>query len=270
MSVLNLLQDDFIFRAFIASIGTSFLTGLLGIFVLWRRLGNLSDSITHSSLLGVVVAILINFDIHIGIMAIIPIFFILFSILHKYSSEITNTVILGIIFNFLLAISLILVSLFQIRADLLSLFIGDVLTVDSRDILIILALIILSSLFVFLNWEKLLISMISTEIADSDGIAWRYYYITINFLLMLSIIAILQVVGILMLSALFIMPSASARLLSKTPVQMAVVSICISIFSSVFGFLLAIYIDLPVSPAIIFIATICFIFSLITKSYRFR
>ena len=127
-------MDNFIIYAIIAAIGISCITGLLGCFVVWKRMAYFGDSLAHSALLGIAIGYLFSININIGILFIAIIFSILLTYLqHKYILS-TDT-ILGILAHGGIAIGMVMLSLSNYpNFDLHQFLFGDILTISLSEI----------------------------------------------------------------------------------------------------------------------------------------
>ena len=76
-------MDDFIINAIISGIGIALITGLLGCFVIWKKMAYFGDSLGHSSIFGVGIGITIGLDYNISILLIILAFALLFTYLQS-------------------------------------------------------------------------------------------------------------------------------------------------------------------------------------------
>ena len=107
--------DDFLVRALLAGIGLALVTGPAGCFIVWRRLAYFGETIAHSALLGVALAILIDFDLTIGIFVTASLVVLMMFYLESRDTLPTDT-LLGLLAHGGLALGLVILSLFPERA----------------------------------------------------------------------------------------------------------------------------------------------------------
>jgi len=262
--------DSFILYALAAGIALALLVGPLGSVVVWRRMAYFGDTLAHAALLGVALAIAADQlpMAGVGLMGIV-IASILFW-LEKQKNLSTDT-LLGILSHSALALGLIVLSVLQLRGfniNLMTYLFGDLLAVNQLDLMIMAG-----SVFVILIvFSKILPSLISIsvneDLARVDGIAVEKVRFTFMILLAVVIAVALKVVGILLITALLIIPAATARLFSKSPKQMIVFSALIAMAAVVIGLSASLNWDFPTGPAIVVSASVLFFVSRLLLSCR--
>jgi zinc transport system permease protein len=242
------MMDQFLINAIIGGISIAAIAGLLGSFVLWKNMSYFGDALSHSSLLGVTIGILLNINLTIAVIAISAIFALIFSINKvKYSSD----SILGILSYSALSLAVIIASYSKISIDLMSYLFGDILAINAEDIYyLILCAIFISSWFYY-NWSKLILLCVSSELLNSEGGNVQALKLGFSLILALFIAISFKIVGIFLITAMLIIPASSALVISRSPFQMVINSIIIGCFSIIIGMGLAISLDFPTGPAII-------------------
>lgn len=253
---------DFIIKAILTGIGISVISSPIGSLMLWQRMAYFGDTLAHATLLGVVIATLLNINIYYGlIMTCILIAIVLTTISNQ---NITNDTTLSILSNLILSVGLIAAAwLKNFRLDLLSYLYGDILSVTYSDLLWILGmdLIVISTLLLY--WEKLVLITINKEISIAEGLA--YTKIKWIFIILISLVFAVSVrlVGVLLINSLLIIPCSLAKPWSKSPKQMAILGIGYSCSSIILGILASLYLDLPTGPAIVVSNILLFLINLL-------
>ena len=254
--------EDFLFRAFIAGIGLALITGPLGCFIVWRRLSYFGDTLSHSALLGVVIAYAMSLNLIFSVFLISAIISLSLLYLQK-KTFLPNDALLGLLAHSVLAIGLVLLGLLSfIRIDLMGLLFGDILSVNFQDILIIWIGGCIVLILLILIWRPLFAGTVNLEIAKAEGLNPELAN-TIFTLLIAGVIAIsIKIVGILLITGLLIIPAAASRNLSSTPIQMAIVSSIIGLLSVVLGLFSSITWNTSTGPTILSLALVIFILTL--------
>ena len=163
------MLDDFLVRALIAGIGIALVAGPLGCFVVWRRLSFFGDTLAHSALLGVLLSITFNINVSITIFAVSSLVALLLLKLQK-STNLAGDSLLGLISHSSLAIGLVILGFLSfIRFDIMGVLFGDILSVNTNDILAVwigggLILIVL-----WYIWKPLFASTVNFELAEAEG-----------------------------------------------------------------------------------------------------
>ncbi|AHC39290.1 metal ABC transporter permease [Ehrlichia muris] len=255
----EIINEYFFINGIIAILIMSLVTGSLGSFMIWKNLSYLGDSISHSSILGVALAVLLDISISSGILCISIIFALLlsYSINRIYSID----TVLNIVTNVIMSLGMILLSFFPTASNNIihSLF-GDVLMLTSKDLIIMALVALVIIILIIYRWKYWLIISISNDLSASEGV--NVGFIKLEFLVILSVFIAFaaQLVGILLITAFLVIPAATARLVSKTPLQMIIISTIISIFSGITGLLLSERFDIFPGPLIIMVSFVLLLF----------
>jgi zinc transport system permease protein len=138
---------------------------------------------------------------------------------------------------------------------------GDLLAVDQSDLVLMYGTVVVI-LLVFSQILSPLISMsVNEELARVDGVAVEKIRFVFMILLALVIAIALKVVGILLITALLIIPAATARLFSKSPRQMVLMSVFMAIAAVVLGLYSSLNWDIPTGPSIVVSSSLLFFLS---------
>ena len=171
--------------------------------------------------------------------------------------------LLGILSHSALAAGLVAISLMSnIRVDLMSLLFGDLLSVTAEDLWVIyagasVAIILLASL-----WKSLISITVEPDLAAVEGINVTRVRTALMLITALVIAIAMKVVGVLLITALLIIPAATARRISSTPETMAITASIVAMISVVSGLAASWYIDTPAGPSIVISASLLFCLSL--------
>ncbi len=256
------MLDDFLIRALVAGIGIALVAGPLGCFVVWRRLSFFGDTLAHSALLGVLLSISFEINISITIFVVSSLVALLLLRLEK-TTYLAGDSLLGLISHSSLAIGLLILGFLSfIRFDIMGILFGDILSVNTNDLLVIWiggALILFVLWFI---WKPLFASTVNYDLAEAEGMKPERVN-TIFTILLAALIAIsIKMVGILLITGLLIIPTAMARNLSNNPRQMVILSIVGGLLSVFIGLYASFEINTSSGPSIVSVALILFILSL--------
>ncbi|MBL1419890.1 MAG: metal ABC transporter permease [Alphaproteobacteria bacterium] len=255
------MLDDFFSRAIIAGIGVALIAGPFGCFIVWKRLAYFGDTLSHAALLGVALAFLFEVNITLAVFGVSACISIALLMLKRHAS-LSSDALLGLLAHSTLALGLVVLAFMTwIRMDLMGFLFGDILAVSKTDIAIIWlgGAVILAILFAI--WRPLFASTVSHELAEAEDMnPERANFIFM--LLMAAVIAIaMKIVGVLLITAMLIIPSVTARRFSTSPEQMAAIAAGIGAVSVAGGLLGSLEWDTPAGPSIVLAATIMFILS---------
>ena len=256
------MLDDFIVRAIIAGIGIALVTGPLGCFVVWRRLSFFGDTLAHSALLGVLISITLDINVSLTIFVVASLVAILLLRLER-TTNLAGDSLLGLISHSSLAIGLVILGFLSfIRFDVMGVLFGDILSVNSNDLLVIwiggaLILVVLSYI-----WKPLFASTVNYELAEAEGMKPERVNAIFTILLAALIAISINIIGVLLITGLLIIPTAMARNLSDNPRQMVILSIIGGLLSVLIGLYASFEINTSSGPSIVVVALILFILSL--------
>ncbi|RDD35068.1 High-affinity zinc uptake system membrane protein znuB [Wolbachia endosymbiont of Cylisticus convexus] len=253
--MLEIFTQSFFINSLIAVVMISLVTGALGSFMIWQRLSYLGDSLSHSSLLGIALALIFNISPSVSIMLIAIMFAILLSL--NFNKLYSADTILNIVTNVVLSSSLILMSFLPSgNNSIISSLFGDILMIDQSDIISIFLTSVIVTLILIFRWRYWLMISINQDLAAVEKV--NVNFVRLEFLIVLAIFIAIsaQLIGILLIAAFLLIPAASARLISKTPMQMIIIATVFSVISGVSGLILSASFDLLTGPAIILIAAV--------------
>ena len=257
------MLDDFFIRALIAGLGVAIVTGPLGCFTIWRRLSFFGDTLAHSALLGVTLALSFEMNISFAVFLISAVVAIFLINLQRVTN-LPGDALLGLLAHSTLALGLVTISFLSfIRFDIMGLLFGDILSVNNLDILIIWlgGAIILITLKII--WKPLFASTVNYDLAQAEGMNPDRVNIIFT-LLMAAIIAIsIKMVGLLLITGMLIMPAAMARNLSDNPIMMVFIATVGGLLSVLLGLFASLEFNSPSGPSIIVAALTLFLLSLI-------
>jgi zinc transport system permease protein len=248
---MTALLNDFLVRALLAGVGVALVAGPLGCFIVWRRLAYVGDTLAHAALLGVALGLLFSLNLSLAVFLVCAVVAWGLVWLHGRGT-LTSDTLLGIMAHGTLAIGLvILYGTPSARVNLLSTLLGDILAVGRQDLAIIWGGGVLILLGLAWIWKSLLATTISLEIAAAEGQSPQRARLIFMLLTAMVIALAMQVVGVLLISALLIIPAAAARRISTSPESMALGASLIGVLSVIGGLLASYHWDLPAGPAIV-------------------
>lgn len=261
-----MIFEDFIWRALVAGIGIAICGAPLGCLMVWRRMAYFSDTLSHAALLGIAIGFFLKVDVLFGVLLIALLVAILLWFFRTKQLLSTDS-FLAILTHTSLALGLVLMYFLPTgRVDLMNYLVGDLLTVTKKDLVSIYVggLAILGTV-VYL-WEAFISVTLHEELAFVEGVPTSKTQF-ILFLLMALFVAIsMQLIGVLLLSALLIIPAATARFFARVPEQMVLFAGCFGVVSVMGGLLLSLKSDIPTGPAIVLAGASLFTLGCVLKN----
>ncbi|MCP5140914.1 MAG: zinc ABC transporter permease subunit ZnuB [Gammaproteobacteria bacterium] len=250
--------DDFLWRALLAGVGIALIAGPLGVFVVWRRMAYFGDTLAHSALLGVALGFLLGISPNIGV-AVVAISVALLLLALQRRHWLATDTLLGILAHGALSIGLVAMAfLTDVRIDLMAYLFGDILSVDTTDLLAIWGGGLIALAVVAWLWHPLLAVTVHEELARVEGVPVERMRFAFLLLIAVVIAVAMKVVGVLLITAMMIIPAASARRLSRTPEQMAVLAALFGIAAVAVGLAGSWRWDTPAGPSVVVAAILLF------------
>ncbi|MDH5747884.1 MAG: metal ABC transporter permease [Rhodospirillales bacterium] len=253
-------MDDFLLRALLGGIGVALIAGPLGSFVVWRRMAFFGDTLAHSALLGVVLGVVLGLNLSIGVIAVgIGVALVLTALQRR--RQIPGDTLLGILSHGALALGLVAIALTGGQVNLTSTLFGDVLSVTGEDLAWVYGGGAVVLVVLVLLWNPLLATTVDEELAQVDGVNVIAVNLALMGLLALTVALAMKVVGVLLVTALLIIPAAAARRFARTPERMAVLAAaagCLSVAGGLGG---SLALDTPTGPTIVVAALFLFVLS---------
>ncbi len=256
------MLDDFFVRAMVAGIGVALIAGPLGCFIVWRRLAYFGDTLSHAALFGIALAFLLEVNVTLAVM-VTSLLVALAMLGLRREGSVSSDAVLGLLSHGALALGLVCLSfLTTVRVDLLGLLFGDILAVSRQDILVIYLLAAAIGVVLWLIWRPLFAATVSRDLAEAEGLRPARTDLVLMVLLAAIIAVAMKIVGVLLITALLIIPATTARRLTGGPEPMAFVAALVGLLAVVGGLFGSLTADTPAGPSIVVAALVLFVVSL--------
>jgi len=256
-------MDDFLLRALLGGLGVALVAGPFGSFVVWRRLAYFGDTLAHSALLGVALGFILHINLTLGIFIICQILAILLFI-SQYQRQLASDTLLGIFSHGALSLGLVALAFMDnVRIDLVSYLFGDILAIGYDDLYWIYGAGGVALLGLIWIWKPLLSITIHEDLARVEGLPVDRINWLFLGLIALIVAIMMKVVGMLLVTALLIIPAATARRFANTPESMALIAMVIGAMSVGLGLWGSFEYDTPSGPTIVVAGCILFIGSIL-------
>lgn len=258
-------MPDFLLHALLAGIAVALVAGPLGAFAVWRRMAYFGDTLAHSALLGITFGLLLGVNLNLAV-ALGCLLLALVLVALQNNRFLATDTLLGILSHSTLALGLVCVSLFSgTRIDLLAYLFGDILSVNTLDVVTIWLISVAVIGAIAWLWRPLLAITVHEELAQVEGIAVTKVRTALMLLMALVIAIAMKVVGVLLITALLIIPAAASRRLTQTPEAMALVASLLGCIAVSLGLFASYFWDSPAGPSIVLAATGLFGVTLVKK-----
>ncbi len=216
-----------------------------------RKMSFYSDGIAHASLAGVAAGILLSSQPLLWAMIVGVIFAILVFWLEK-KTTVSVDAIIGVLFTASLALGVVLINLKSgYQPDLISFLFGNILTIQYSDIWLILIVALITGIFMIVKYKQYLLLSLNKDLAYLSGINLSLYELLFYIALSVSVILGIKIVGVVLVSALVIVPVSSAKLFSSSAKSLAIWSVILSEISMLLGIFLSLAFNLPTGATIV-------------------
>lgn len=252
---------DFLLYALAAGLVVAIVAGPLGTLVVWQRLAYFGDTLAHSALLGTALGLLLMVNPWWTVLAVALLVGGILALLQN-RPHLSADSLLGIISHSSLALGLVAISLTGLRIDLNSYLFGDLLAVGPADLALIGLVGLLIAVLLTRFWDSLLAVTVHAELAAVEGLPVMRLRLLQLLLLALLVAAAMKVVGVLLVTALLIIPANSARPWSSTPERMAVLSALSGAVAVIGGIALSLWLDTPTGASVVLCAALAFVTSM--------
>ncbi|MBQ7400775.1 MAG: metal ABC transporter permease [Lentisphaeria bacterium] len=254
----------FMQRAMLALLLIAPLTAISGIQVVNARMSFFSDAIGHSAFAGVALGLLGGISLNLSMPLTAVLVGLLIMFLHR-SSRLSSDTVIGVIFSAVAAAGLAIISRDRAAAGNIQMFLfGDILTITPEQIGGMGLLLILFLLFQLFAFNKLLLIGVNPMLASVHRVKVRLYPSLFALLLALVVISSVRAAGVILVTALLVVPAAAARNIAVSARSQFFLTLGIGYFSCVSGLILAAQekINIPAGSAIVLIAVLIFFLSL--------
>ena len=264
--VFDILSFGFMQNAIISGIAISLICSTVGLFLVLRKYSLFGDALAHSAFGGVALGLFLGFyplwaAYAVSILSALG----LTKIRQKF--DISGDAIVAILLSSGIAVGIVLISLsggFSI--DIFSFLFGSVLLVSTENVIGILGMCAAILIILIIGYKKFMYITFSEEQAQVSGIRVE----KLNYLLIaiagITVVTSMQLVGVLLVSALFVIPNVTAMMFKRSFKQTIILSMSFSVFSTVAGILISYPLDIAPSGMVVLLAITLFIGSLVMKS----
>jgi len=257
--MMSILDFDFMRRALVAAAMIGLIAPLIGVFLVQRRLALLGDGMGHVALMGVGLAFLLGTAPIATAMVTAALGAFLIEFI-RHRSRTAGDVALALLFYGGIAGGVLFASLAPGRASssLNSYLFGSLSTVASGDLWALGALAISVVVVLAIFGRELFAVSLDPDVAKVQGIRVQTMSTLMAVLAAIVVVVGMRVVGLLLVSAIMIVPVAAAQQISRSFRSTAALAVCIGLLASITGLTGSFYIEVPPGPAIVIVALACF------------
>ncbi len=257
--------DDFVVRSVLAGLLMISIAAPMGCLMVWQRLAFLSDTLGHAAVLGVGLGLWLQLHPMLGVLAIVGLIVVSLSRVVSFNNALSETTLAVISHSSLAAGLILLGTMSRQTVSLESILFGDLLATTKADLTLILGTVVILILLLLRHWRSFVAISVSREIAQAEGIAVRKLQFLMYLMIALLVAVMMKVMGVLLIAAVLVIPTSSARLVSQSPEQMVLISALFGAASLGGGMLSSFQFDWQTGPAIALSAAVLLFVTLLLK-----
>lgn len=265
--MFEIFQYDFMIRGLEAGIVVAIIAPLIGIFLVLRRYSLIADTLSHVSLAGIAIGLLLKINPLITAIVAAVISSIVIEKL-RISKKIFGESALSIFLSGSLALAIVLIGIGGgFGVSLFSYLFGSITTVRQIDVYIIatLGLLVIAAIIAF--YKELVYVTVDEEAAKVSGIPTNFINILLIILAAFTVALAIPIVGVLLIAALIVIPVVTALQFKRSFVQTILIAEVISVLSVIAGIISSFYLDLSPGGTIVLIAIGVFLISILFSQH---
>jgi len=258
MQLFEFLNYDFMKNALLAVLIITPLFGMLGTLIVNHRMAFFSDALGHSAFTGMAIGVLFGIgNTSVSMMLFAVVFALLLNYI-RHKNIVSSDTVISVFSSLSVAVGLAILSRNGNFSKYSALLVGDILSINAKEIMCLAGVLALTLAFWLVCFNKLHACSVNKSLAKSKGIPVRL--VEDLFAVLIAVIVMLSIkwVGILIINALLILPTAAASNISANMREYHLFSVILSLASGLIGLVLAYYLNAAVGPTIVIVAAVFF------------
>jgi manganese/iron transport system permease protein len=268
--LLDPFRYDFFVRGLIVATVVGGLCGLVGTFVVLRRMSYIGHGLSHSVFGGAVISYVMGWNFYLGAGA----WGVASAALIGWTArrrQIGADAAIGIVTTAAFAIGVAIISRARrFTRNFDAALFGNVLGTTPEDVFVIVGVTVLVLVLIFFAYKQLLFMTFDPEVAPLYGVPDRGVDALLSLILAATVIASMQILGVTMIAASIVVPAVSARLLTDSFPRMLLLAAAIGVLCGLVGLLLSYYLDVAPGATVVLTAASTFLVVLTATSLRRR
>ncbi len=255
----DMLQYGFMQHAFEAGTVVAIVAGIIGYFVVLRRLSFAAHGLSHAGFTGAAGAVLIGASPIVGLFAFTMAGALVMSSLGNRAAN--RDVQIGTVLAFMLGLGILFISLYKggYATEAYSILFGEILGISTTDVWITLVASVLVIIAFLGMYQPLLFSSLDEDVAEAKGIPVFAVGVAFMLLIAAATSVAVQVVGVLLIFSLMVTPAAIAHRVARTPLYGILISLGVALIATWLGLFISFYMPYPVSFFITSLTFVCYV-----------
>jgi zinc transport system permease protein len=265
MTSLHFLSYAFIQKAYFAGTFIAVLCSILGLFLVLRKLSLIGDGLAHVSFGAIALGLFFGFyPFSVAIPIVVAGSYFILRLTER--AKIYGDAAIGIVSSIGIASGVILASISKgFNVDLFSYLFGNILAISTQEVYLSLGLSLIVLLIVLLLYNDLLSVTFDEEFAKLTGVKSDRINLVLTFLTAITVVLAIKVVGIMLVSALLILPAVTALQLARGFKAAMLISTIDAVASVLSGITLSFFFDVPAGATIVLMNAAFFALALLYK-----
>jgi manganese/iron transport system permease protein/iron/zinc/copper transport system permease protein len=266
--VFEPFQYEFFIRGLLAATLVGGLCGLIGVYIVLRRMAYIGHGLSHAVFGGAVVSYVMSFNFFVGA-SIWGFLSALLITLTTRKRKIGTDAAIGIITTASFALGIALISRFKTftRSFDAALF-GNILGVSHGDLLAIVVVVVLTAVVLFFGYKLFLFATFDPDVAKFYGVPTGWVDTMFSLVLAATIVVSMQVLGVTLIAAAIVIPPIVARLLTDSFKTMIFLSTGIGAFCGLGGIYLSFYVDVSSGASVVLFSALLFVLVLLYSNLK--
>ncbi|MDR0337338.1 MAG: metal ABC transporter permease [Planctomycetaceae bacterium] len=275
LRLFETLQSPFMQRAFLIGAIAAIPFGLIGTFVVVRRIGYLAGAIAHCAFGGIGIGLYGQYLLTIGVGATVASLFppmgvsvfvaifcaILIGLIQNRAKEREDTII-GAIWAMGMALGLLLLDLTPGNVNISNYLFGNILLITTTDVLLVSSLSIIVLCVVLIFFQRLEAVCFDEEFSRLRGISTMFYFQLLLILTALTVVLLVRIVGIVLVIAMLTLPAATACRFAQRLFPICLLAVLFGWIVTWLGLFASVYFNLSSGPTIVLVAAAGYLVSL--------
>jgi len=252
------LQFGFMQRAFAAGAVMAIVCPLIGVFLVPRRLSLIADTLAHVALAGVAIGLLVGASPIVGALIVTVVGALGMERLRSHGA-LQGDAALAVFLSGGFALAVVLISLARgFNADLFAILFGSILTVSPADVWLISALGAMVVATILLSYRRLFVITLHEDLARTSGVPVTVLNLMLTLLTALTTVVAMRMVGVLLVSAMIVIPTLTGFSLGRSFRRATTVAIVVALAAVGIGLTAAYYLSLAAGGAVVLTALLIF------------
>lgn len=256
--MFEILTYGFVLKALLGGILIAISCALIGVFLVLKRLSLFGDGLAHVAFGGVAIGFLLGIDPFISALIFTSFGAIAVQKLLE-RAKLYGDAATALVLSVGMSVAVLIIGYSKgFNVNLFSFLFGSILTLSNTDLLIVFSIALIVCAYVVMNFKKLLLYAFSSDLFSLSSSSKNTPFF-LSILTAFTVVVSMRAVGILLVSALIVIPALSALTISRSFKSSLLLSVFFGIISVVFGIILSVFFDLPSGALIVLCSFLIFL-----------